>query len=114
MDTHDQIKELAKNYSTLLENMTDLNKKVKTLRDQKKDIEEQIMDFMEKHNLNTVDISNERFMIKETVKTKSFSKKTLVQDLLNFMNQHEVDAITSKLFTEDDATVSKTIKHKKI
>lgn len=110
----DEIKEITRKYGDITQEIDGINKQVKILRDKKKLIEDQIMDFMEKNNLNTIDISSERFMIKENVKAKSFSKKTLVEDLLSFMNQHEVDSITKRLFSEGDNIVTKTIKHKKI
>lgn len=108
-----RMKEIVNKYTDILTKLTEINKEAKILRESKKEIEEEILDFMENQGLVNLKVGQETFSIKEKKKTKTFSKKTLVDNLLGFMDKNQVDNITSKLFIEEEEEVSKVITHSK-
>jgi uncharacterized protein (DUF2344 family) len=111
--SEEDLRNIVEKYIALDEHITKINKELKEQRNEKKELEETIKNFMIEKNLSKLDFNSDSFIIKETTKTPSLTKKTLVNELLTILDTDTVHNITEHVFSKEKETVSQIIERKK-
>lgn len=97
-------KQLVREYISLDNELTEINKKVKELRNQRNELEEKLKCFMETQGLSTINTGDEVIKMKKSKPIKnSVNKKTVISTLLEFIKDHDkVDTMIDTMFKQEE------------
>lgn len=97
-------KQLVREYISLDNELTEINKKVKELRNQRNELEEKLKCFMETQGLSTINTGDEVIKMKKSKPVKnSVNKKTVISTLLEFIKDHDkVDTMVDTMFKQEE------------
>lgn len=106
--TNNGIKNIIKEYVTVVEELDTINKGAKDIRLRKKTLEEQIRDYMVNNGLAKVTLKNAGMLkITKSITQKKIGKKEIMEFLLTKLNEDQTESLVNELF---DDTETETIK----
>ena len=111
----DDFKQMVADYIKVSDELADNNKKIKTIKDQKKQLEDAIKDYMVDNELFNLDLNQAGSL---SITTKKVIKKVGKQDvhdiLLETIEEDTIrDTIISKVFPENDDNEVTKLQRKK-
>lgn len=103
MSDEQEIKQIIREYIKVDDDLATLNKQAKLLRQTKKDMEEQIKEYMLSNELGNVDLNAAGTLkLSKTKLSKKINKKIVLDVLINSLSDHDkVNEIYEELFNED-------------
>lgn len=96
------IKQMIKNYITIDDQLSQLNKEVKEIRKSKTDLESQIKNYMLDNSIAKVDIGSGTLRISKSKPHKRVNKKIIMDALLDVLDIEKANNIIEDIFNEED------------
>lgn len=96
------IKKMIKQYITIDDELSELNKQIKDVRKAKTDLEENIKVFMLENAIAKVDIGAGTLRISKSKPHKRLNKKTILDALLGSLEEDKAHDIIEGIFNDDD------------
>ena len=104
IEKHVDIKRIIKEYISLDDQISEINKQTKEIRKNKSDLEKTIKQYMIDNEHSKLDLgdSNGHLKISKSKQQKKINKKSIISALLEILEHEKVDKIVDHIFDGDD------------
>lgn len=115
MDTKDELVKHIRGWIQIDNDISTLQKQIKALRDEKKELTTSLVDVMKTNEIDCFDINEGKLIYAKSKYKKPINKKTLLDSLQTyFKNDGErAQEVSDHIFNNREETIKESIKRKK-
>jgi len=116
MDTKDELVSHIKSWLQIDNDISSLQKQIKELRENKKQLTNSLVDVMKNNDIDCFDITNGKLIYSKSKIKKPINKKSLLEALQVYFkdNTELAQNVSQHILDNREETVKESIRHKKI
>ena len=114
MDTKQELVSHIRNWIQIDNEISDMQKKIKLCREEKKKLTESLVDVMKTNEIDCFDINDGKLIYSKTKTKKAISKKTLLDALSKYFKDDEelVKEVSEHILNSREETIKENIRRK--